>query len=146
MKTAVREVVEGLNDATGQDIADVAASFQSAAARHLASQTRKAMIEVSRDNERGLLVVAGGVAANCAVKSKLQDSCSELGWRLAAPPPKYCTDNGAMIAWAGAERLAGGLAPIDQDVLMRFAPRSRWPLATPPPGAAFGSGRKGPKA
>ena len=91
------------------------------------------------------LVVAGGVAANCTIKEKLRTLCELKSWRLLAPPPKYCTDNGAMIAWAGAERLAAGLAPIREEAF-GLAPRARWPLAPPPEGAAVGGGRKGPKA
>ncbi|HRX40922.1 MAG TPA: tRNA (adenosine(37)-N6)-threonylcarbamoyltransferase complex transferase subunit TsaD, partial [Parvularculaceae bacterium] len=61
------------------------------------------------------------------------------------PPSKYCTDNGAMIAWAGAERFAAGLAPATGEA-MAFAPRARWPLAEPPQGREHGGGKKGPKA
>jgi len=91
------------------------------------------------------LVIAGGVAANRTVKSALCDVCDNEGWRMIVPPPKYCTDNGAMIAWAGAERLAAGLvSPIHE--ALKLAPRARWPLAPPPAGAEMGGGRKGPKA
>ena len=90
-------------------------------------------------------MVAGGVAANCAIKVMLREICDEAGWRLISPPAKYCTDNGAMIAWAGAERLAAGLAPAQEEA-MASAPRARWPLAPPPAGGEIGGGRKGPKA
>ena len=142
MKTAVREAAESLEYPTGQDVADLAASFQEAAARHLAQRTEKAMA-LMPDARR--LVVAGGVAANCAIKKMLQQLCAANSWELIAPPPKYCTDNGAMIAWAGAERLAAGLA-MDAEQAMAMAPRARWPLADPGDGRRFGSGRKGPKA
>ena len=142
MKTAVRETAESLVNPSGQDIADLAASFQEAAARHLAQRTEKAMALMP---EASRLVVAGGVAANCAVKKMLQQLCAANSWALIAPPPKYCTDNGAMIAWAGAERLAAGLA-MDPEEAMAMAPRARWPLADPGDGKRFGSGRKGPKA
>ena len=149
LKTAVREAAHSLPAPTGQDIADLAASFQHAAARHLTMRTQNAMREAAPaiDNaaEPPRLVVAGGVAANCAVKKMLHDLCAAFSWRLIAPPPKYCTDNGAMIAWAGAERLAAGLAP-DQESAMAFAPRARWPLAATPDGGKLGGGRKGPKA
>jgi N6-L-threonylcarbamoyladenine synthase len=91
------------------------------------------------------LVVAGGVAANSAIRSRLEAIANARGVRLVAPPVKYCTDNGAMIAWAGIERLRAGLAPAFDEALA-FAPRARWPLAEPPPGKAQGGGRKGPKA
>ncbi len=149
LKTAVRLLAEEHVDKNGaldgQAVADIAAAFQSAAAEHLAARTRRAVDELSRDGEYGHLVVAGGVAANCVVKSALARVCDEAGWRLVAPPSRYCTDNGAMIALAGAERLAAGLAPTSEDA-RAFAPRARWPLAPPTPGRAHGGGRKGPKA
>ena len=143
LKTAVRETAEALSAPTGQDIADITASFQHAAARHLAHRTEKAMEMIGA--EKGRLVVAGGVAANCAIKSMLGSLCERKGWRLIFPPAKYCTDNGAMIAWAGAERLAAGLVPDPAETLA-MAPRARWPLAPPIEGAEIGGGRKGPKA
>ncbi|PQA88056.1 tRNA (adenosine(37)-N6)-threonylcarbamoyltransferase complex transferase subunit TsaD [Hyphococcus luteus] len=142
MKTAVREAAQSLEDPTPQDIADLAASFQEAAARHLAHRTERAM-DLMPEAKR--LVVAGGVAANCAIKKMLQQLCAAKSWALIAPPPKYCTDNGAMIAWAGAERLAAGLA-MEPEEALGLAPRARWPLADPGEGKRFGSGRKGPKA
>ena len=145
LKTAVREAAASLSDPTRQDIADLAASFQFAAARHLAMRTEKAMALMRGGAEAPRLVVAGGVAANSAVKSMLDDLCRNQGWRMIVPPPQYCTDNGAMIAWAGAERLAAGLAPA-HETAMALAPRARWPLAPPPVGREIGGGRKGPKA
>lgn len=145
LKTAVREEAENIQKPTGQDIADLAASFQLAAARHLSGRTENAMGMVIREEAAPRLVVAGGVAANCTIKSKLSLICERKGWRLISPPAKYCTDNGAMIAWAGAERLAAGLTGSMAENLA-YAPRARWPLAPPTEGAAFGGGRKGPKA
>lgn len=145
LKTAVREAAASLSNPTRRDIADLAASFQFAAARHLAMRTEKAMALMRGGADAPRLVVAGGVAANSAVKSMLGDLCRNQGWRMIVPPPKYCTDNGAMIAWAGAERLAAGLAPA-HETAMALAPRARWPLAPPPVGREIGGGRKGPKA
>ena len=151
MKTAVRLIVEDLvaeNGAplTGQDVADIAASFQAAAAAHLAARTKRAMDEFDRPHgDAGVLAVAGGVAANCTIKSALQSLCAQMGWRMVAPPVKYCTDNGAMIANAGAERFVAGLTPEIDDALA-LAPKARWPLAPPIAGREHGGGKKGPKA
>ena len=133
LKTAVREMASALEPLTETDIADIAASFQHAVARHLSSRTEKAIRDKSHSS-LGHLVVAGGVAANSAVRVGLLAICKKYDWRFIAPPPKYCTDNGAMIAWAGAERLASGMAIADDDALA-FAPRARWPLAEPHKGA-----------
>jgi len=145
LKTALRDAAAKLASPTKQDIADLAASFQWAAARHLSAQTKKAMKMAGFAKSDRRLVIAGGVAANSAVKSALCEICEKEGWRMIVPPPKYCTDNGAMIAWAGAERLAAGLAPPIHEALS-LGPRARWPLAPPPEGAQVGGGRKGPKA
>jgi N6-L-threonylcarbamoyladenine synthase len=82
------------------------------------------------------LVVAGGVAANQYLRSRLGDLAAAHGLALAAPPPDLCTDNGAMIAWAGLERLRLGLADG-----LDFAPRPRWPL-DPDAAPAMGAGVK----
>lgn len=144
MKTALRLAAEAIERPTGQNVADLAASFQRAVAAHLADRTARAIDMMAQAGVR-TLVVAGGVAANCAIKSALKELTGARGWRLIYPPPKYCTDNGAMIAWAGIERLRAGLAPAPEDALA-FAPRARWPLADPPEGRAHGGGKKGPKA
>lgn len=145
LKTAVREAAESIANPTGQDIADIAASFQAAAARHLAQRTEKAIAMMDAAPGEGRLVAAGGVAANCTVKKMLQELCAANSWSLIVPPPKYCTDNGAMIAWAGAERMAAGLVPPQAEALA-MAPRARWPLAAHEDGGKLGGGRKGPKA
>jgi N6-L-threonylcarbamoyladenine synthase len=80
-----------------------------------------------------VLVVAGGVAANEPIRKRLKDLAAEKGFQFVAPPPNLCTDNAAMIAWAGIERLKLGLTD-DFD----FQARPRWPLdpdAPPAPGA-----------
>jgi N6-L-threonylcarbamoyladenine synthase len=98
---------------------DIAASFQQAVVDSLVDRTRKALAGVSAT----ALVVAGGVAANRSVRSALQALASEHGLRFVAPPLWLCTDNAAMIAWAGAERFAAGLTdPLDTPA------RARWPL------------------
>lgn len=146
LKTAVRLAAEGIKKPGGQDVADIAASFQSALARHLAARTERAMEFIELEfGDAPRLVVAGGVAANCTIKAYLAAVAADLGWRLIVPPAKYCTDNGAMIAWAGAERAAAGQTIASPEALS-FPPRARWPLAAPPAGRELGGGRKGPKA
>ena len=145
LKTAVRLAAEALDAPSAQDVADIAAAFQAAAARHLAERTARAMAAFENDCASRLLVAAGGVAANRAIAGDLETLAQERGWRLVVPAPKYCTDNAAMIAWAGLERFAAGLAP-SMDAALAFAPRARWPLAPPIEGAAHGGGKRGPKA
>ncbi len=100
--------------------ADLAASFQAAVVECLLDRTARAL-----DASPGVtaLVVAGGVAANAAVRGALQALAAERGLPFVAPPGWLCTDNAAMIAWAGAERFAAGLVdPLDAPA------RARWPL------------------
>ncbi|MEO7564052.1 MAG: tRNA (adenosine(37)-N6)-threonylcarbamoyltransferase complex transferase subunit TsaD [Sphingomicrobium sp.] len=98
---------------------DIAASFQQAVIDCLVDRTRLAL----RQCDAPTLVVAGGVAANRAVRVALADLAAREGRGFAVPPPWLCTDNAAMIAWAGAERLGAGL--ID---LLDAPARARWPL------------------
>lgn len=145
LKTALRLEAEAIADPTSQNICDLAASFQSAIAGHLADRTENAMDLFEAANRTRTLVVAGGVAANAEIRSRLEVLAQNRGWRLIVPPSKYCTDNGAMIAWAGIERIRVGLMPTFAEALA-FAPRARWPLAEPPAGKEHGGGKKGPKA
>jgi N6-L-threonylcarbamoyladenine synthase len=100
--------------------ADIAAAFQQAAIDCVIDRTRRAL---GAAGPVTALVVAGGVAANAALRSALTDLATESGLALVAPPPALCTDNAAMIGWAGAERFAAGLT----DSLDALA-RPRWPL------------------
>jgi len=130
---------------TEQDRADLAASAQGAIATQLADRARRAMTQYveSRAGVERLFVVAGGVAANGAVRKALEQAAQAQAFAFLAPPLKYCTDNAAMIALAGAERLAAGF----RDSLDAPA-RPRWPLDA---AAALAHpihtpGRKGAKA
>lgn len=145
LKTALRLEAEAIAQPTEADIADLAASFQRAIAAHLENRTERAMQIFEAAHDTRTLVVAGGVAANAEIRSSLEGLCRRHGWRLVVPPAKYCTDNGAMIAWAGIERLRAGLIPSLESALA-FAPRARWPLAEPIAGREHGGGKKGPKA
>ena len=116
LKSAVARVVQG-GRATS---ADVAASFQQAAIDCVIDRTRIALAGLSDMNA---LVVAGGVAANTAIRTALEELATDHHLRFVAPPPALCTDNAAMIAWAGGERLAAGY----RDPLDAMA-RPRWPL------------------
>jgi len=143
LKTAAARLAEGVTAAA--DRRDLAAAVQAAIARQLADRTDRAMALYARDHEgRDLrFVVAGGVAANRAVRSALEAVATARGFSFAAPPLAYCTDNAAMIALAGAERLAAGLSDT-----LDAAARPRWPLdevaALERPTHA--TGRKGAKA
>ena len=101
--------------------ADIAASFQQAAIDCLLDRTGRAL---DRMGGVGALVVAGGVAANRRVRVALEQLAAARGLRFVAPPPALCTDNAAMIAWAGIERLAAGFPADPLDI----AARPRWPL------------------
>jgi len=125
LKTAVRQAVQGLGpDLDDQARADVAAAFQSVVADVLADRVGRAMTRFAAEQgATGPLVVAGGVAANLLLRARLAEVAAARGTRLVAPPLPLCTDNGAMIAWAGLERFRLGASdPLD------FAARPRWPL------------------
>jgi N6-L-threonylcarbamoyladenine synthase len=116
LKTAVAQAV-----GKGFAPADIAASFQAAAAASLADRAAHAAAMLPGATA---LVVAGGVAANRTVRAALGGVAARAGLRLVAPPLRLCTDNAVMVAWAGLRRLAAGL-PDGLD----HAPRPRWPLA-----------------
>jgi N6-L-threonylcarbamoyladenine synthase len=141
LKTALRQAVAARADAGGRltagDVADLAAALQAAIGDSLIDRTAKAIALFRQRWPRGKsLVVAGGVAANAVLRTRLAALAAEAGLSFLAPPPSLCTDNGAMIAWAGIERLRLGL--IDR---LDFAPRPRWPL-DPDAAPARGAGVK----
>jgi N6-L-threonylcarbamoyladenine synthase len=142
LKTAVRlAVLDAIGPAGGvlaaHNVADIAASFQAAVTDSLVDRTANAIAAFRERHPQGdTLVVAGGVAANRAVRAELAALAERSGMRLIAPPPRLCTDNAAMIAWAGIERLKLGLTDA-----LDFAPRPRWPLDPSAP-RAIGAGVK----
>ncbi len=143
LKTAAARLAEGLT--TDAQKADLAAAVQAAIAEQLAERSDRAMGAYAAEHGgRGLrFVVAGGVAANKAVRARLQAVAEARGFSFTAPPLAYCTDNAAMIALAGAERLALGIS----DPLSAPA-RPRWPLdeAAASADPTHVPGRKGAKA
>lgn len=141
LKTATLRAAQAIPAMTDQDRADIAASFQGAVVDVIADRTANAFDMAGGAGVR--LVVAGGVAANGPLRARLEEIAAVRGAPFFAPPLRYCTDNAAMIALAGAERLAAGLT----DGLDAPA-RARWPLdasaaAERPMHVA---GRKGAKA
>ena len=141
LKTAVLRARDALIAAqvgiTVQDRRDLCAGFQAAVADVLAEKTRRALAQAQ---DVTTLAVAGGVAANMVIRAGLETVCNAAGVQFLAPPLALCTDNAAMIAWAGIERFRIGL--VDD---MGLAARPRWPLDDVSP-AMLGFGKKGAKA
>lgn len=143
LKTAVRQAVDRLppGPIDRSVAADLAAAFQAAVGDILADRTAHALAEIAGAGDLSL-VVAGGVAANRTLRSRLEAVATTAGVRFIAPPPALCTDNAAMVAWAGLERLALGQADP-----LSFKPRPRWPLdPTAEPALGSASGKAGAKA
>jgi N6-L-threonylcarbamoyladenine synthase len=124
LKTALRLEAEKIAPLSNQDVADLCASFQQAVVDVVLDRIRSGLrMFRSRYGAPTALVAAGGVAANQAIRKVLHRLAFEIGTVVVAPPLELCTDNGAIIAWAGAERLAMGLTDS-----LDVAPRARWPL------------------
>ena len=146
LKTAVvrarDELVRAQDGLYRRDVVDLCASFQQAVCEVLSAKTRRAMLRFVDEHpelaER-VIAVAGGVAANRSLRAGLAEAAEAEGFRMVAPPMALCTDNAAMIAWAGIERIVAG--KTDAPVVAR----PRWPLdqsAEP----MLGSGKRGAKA
>jgi N6-L-threonylcarbamoyladenine synthase len=139
LKTALRRQAQALAPVSEKDIADLCASFQQAAGDVVIDRVATAMALCGSGPgfpAQRHLVVAGGVAANAALRARLDELCADKDFTLHVPPAALCTDNGAMVAWAGAERLARG----DTDDFTAPA-RARWPL-DPHAAPAIGAGVK----
>lgn len=140
LKTALRQVIAGLPaPLSAADVGAIAGAFQDSVGDVMADRTAHAIerfLERHPSPPARNLVVAGGVAANSALRTRLGELAAKSGFRLVAPPAALCTDNAAMVAWAGLERLRLGLTDA-----LDFAPRPRWPLdpSAPP---AVGAGVK----
>ena len=145
LKTAVRQAAQALAPLSDRDVADICAAFQLAVTDTLEDRLRRALLRFQAEGYQKdatpALVVAGGVAANGAIRAMLTGLCTKEGFAFVAPPLRLCTDNAVMIAWAGLERIRLGFDPDGMDVSVR----SRWPLDGNA-AALIGSGRRGAKA
>ncbi len=141
LKTALLRARDTLIAAQGgltvQDRRDLCAGFQAAVAEVLAVKTARAL---AASGPVTAFALAGGVAANTAIRAMLETVSARADVPFLAPPLRLCTDNAAMIAWAGIERMRAGIAPSTD-----FVARPRWPLDDTAP-AQLGSGKKGAKA
>lgn len=130
LKTSVRVAIDKLGgeEVVREDrekMANIAASFQEIAIRHLEQRVKRCLIRCKEFSEDiDTLVVSGGVASNKVIRNRLTAMCDKQGWKCVIPEMKLCTDNGVMVAWAGIERLKKGIA----DDTLHLDVRARWPL------------------
>ena len=146
LKTAVRKIIETYTSdgdidhavLPKQDVADICACFQMTATDCLVRKLERAIKYFKQNYPNGQhVVVSGGVASNTYLRGKLKELAENYGLEFAAPPIRFCTDNGVMVAWAGLERFrVGYTSPLD------FKPRPRWPLDDNAPKAAGAGGVK----
>ena len=122
LKTAVSQVV-ARGEVPQDNIPDLCASFQEAVADIMVDRLRNAALIYKQTVGTGTLVVSGGVAANSVLRARLGAKADEMGLLFAVPPRALCTDNAAMVAWTGIERLR-----LDMSDNLDVSPRARWPL------------------
>jgi len=123
LKTAVRQLVDKGQIKTDQDKADLCAGFQGAVADCLVDRLTNCLKMISFQEDVSHVVLSGGVASNQMLRGILENTCLKFNKIFVAPPIHLCTDNGAMIAWAGLERFQAGKISS-----LSVAPRPRWPL------------------
>jgi N6-L-threonylcarbamoyladenine synthase len=122
LKTATRAHFESVKDPSQKDKSDIAASFQDVVVKFIVKRLGNAYAMLAQAN--GTLVIAGGVAANIALRNKVRDFCAGMSIRLVAPPIDLCSDNAAMIGWAAIERIKAGFSYSG----FSARTRPRWPL------------------
>jgi len=131
LKTSVRTAtdklrkernLESVTALTQEDKANIAASFQHVAIRHLEQRLDRALTMLEKDTDIRSLVVVGGVASNQELRTRLNYLCDQRGWKMFVPPPRLCTDQGSMSAWAAIERIMVGSTdePNGQEVFARY--------------------------
>ena len=124
LKTSVRQTAEKMVPLSAQDKANIAASFQHTICKIIYEKSKEALKIFKKKNANSnTFAVSGGVASNLSIKSTLESLAKEENFKLVAPPPRLCTDNGVMIAWAGIE-----LKNIGIQHSYEFDARARWPL------------------
>jgi len=135
LKTAIRSTIEKLPEGklSKSNIRNLSLEFQTAVSDVIGDRVSNAVSEYKNLYPKGdTLVIAGGVAANLSIRERLSHIAEDKGLRFIAPPQNLCTDNAAMIAWAGVERLKQKL--IDD---LDFSPKPRWPLDADAPSMPY---------